>query len=282
MIDVVALASGPIAGGSDTRARVRVAGGGSAANTAAWLAATGVATTYVGRVGDDDFGRSATRDLRAAGVHARVAVDPVRPTGLCVVVSTPDGQRSMFPDTGANAGLDAADLPLDAFRAGSHLHVSGYALLTEGSRAAARAAIAIAREQTMTVSVDPASVGPLHAVGPAEFLAWVDGVDLLMPNEDEATVLAGVDDPLTAARLLAERFGQVVVKLGPAGAAWVGRGAAVTVPAQTDTLVDATGAGDCFAAGFLPAWLDGADPAVALAAGCALAARVVTRHGARP
>ncbi len=284
MTDVVALASGPMTRGSDTRARVRFGGGGSAANTASWLATTGVPVTFVGRAGDDLLGRAAVAELQALGVHLRVALDPDRPTGACVVVVTPDGERSMFPDAGANAGLSPQDLPADLFVAGHHLHLSGYSLLTEGSRTAALAALARARNAEMTVSVDPASVGPLRAVGVDQVLGWLDGVDLLLANEDEACLLAGLPDPLAAGRALTERFPEVVVKLGADGAAWCGRdaGAPVVVPAVPVDVVDTTGAGDAFAAGFLPADLAGATPAEALAAGCAVAARVVVQPGARP
>src|SRR5205085_7602226 len=118
-----------------TPVRVTISGGGAAANTAAWLAATGQPVAFVGRVGDDAFGRAAVDDLVRAGVDVRVAVDATRPTGTCIVVVAPNGVRTMFPDTGANAGLDRADLPQDLLAAGPparHLHVSGYSLLNEG------------------------------------------------------------------------------------------------------------------------------------------------------
>ena len=282
MTDVVALASVPLAAGSDTRASVRVSGGGAAANTAAWLASTGAEVSYVGRAGDDLLGHAAVQALADAGVDVRVQFDADRPTGTCVVVATPDGARSMFPDAGANAGLAPDDLPPGLFVAGHHLHLSGYALLTEGSRPAALAALALARTAGMTVSVDPASVGPMRAVGVDLVLGWLDGADLLLANEDEACLLAGLSDPVEAGTALAGRFAEVVVKLGPGGAAWFGVDGHVRVPAVPAEVVDTTGAGDCFAAGFLPAWLAGAPPLDALTAGCALAARVVTRPGARP
>jgi sugar/nucleoside kinase (ribokinase family) len=288
MTDVVALASGPVAAGSDTRSRVRVTGGGSAANTAAWLAATGHPVTYVGRVGADAFGQAAVDELVATGVDVLVARDPDRPTGVCVVVVTPDGERSMFPDAGANAGLADEDLPDRLLAAPAHLHLSGYSLLTEGSRPAARHALARARSAGLTISVDPSSVGPMSVVGPAQVLGWIAGTDLLLANDDEALLLAGGGtDPVAAAVALTASFGEVVVKLGPDGAAWARAGAdPIRVPAVDVTAaggaLDTTGAGDCFAAGFLPAWLAGAGPREALEAGCALAARVVTQIGARP
>jgi sugar/nucleoside kinase (ribokinase family) len=284
MTDVVALASGPVADGSDTRAQVRVVGGGAAANTAAWLAATGHPVTYVGRVGDDVLGKAAVGDLLAHGVDARVTVDRRRPTGVCVVVVTPDGQRSMLPDPGANAGLEPDDLPTALMSAPGHLHLSGYALLTEGSRRAAIAALERGRAAGMTVSVDPASAAPLRAVGPDRVLDWLAGVDLLLPNEDEACLLAGTADAQAAGAALTARFPEVVVKRGAAGATWFGAGGggAVHVDAVPVDATDTTGAGDAFAAGFLPGWLAGRPAVEALSAGCALAARVVVRPGARP
>jgi sugar/nucleoside kinase (ribokinase family) len=289
---VVALASAPMAAGSDTRSHVRVGGGGAAANTAAWLAATGHPVAYVGRAGDDPLGRAALAELAADGVDVRVRLDPERPTGTCVVVVTPDGQRSMFPDPGANAGLCEADLPADLIGPDrtpgpAHLHLSGYSLLTEGSRQAARAALLLALGSGLTVSVDAASAAPLRAVGPARVLDWLDGVHLLLAADEEASLLAGTQDPMEAGAMLARRFGQAVVKLGPRGAAWFGppdaTGAtSAHVPAAAVEVKDTTGAGDCFAAGFLPPWLDGRPAEQALAAGCALAARVVARAGARP
>jgi sugar/nucleoside kinase (ribokinase family) len=131
----------------------------------------------------------------------------------------------------------------------------------------------------MSVSVDPSSSALLSA----EFLEYASGASLLLPNASEAHALTGDSDPERAARELAAGFGEVVVTLGPAGALWtdgdeVLRAAAVPV----DAVVDSTGAGDAFAAGFLSARATGASTAEALAAGCRLAARAVTTVGARP
>jgi sugar/nucleoside kinase (ribokinase family) len=296
MTDVVALTCEPTAVGSDTRSRVRVTGGGAAANTAAWLAEVGHPVAYVGRAGDDLPGRAAAAELSRAGVDARVVLDAGRATGACVVVVATDGQRSMFPDAGANAALSASDLPFDLLGPGrppsappAHLHLSGYSLLNEGSRPAALAALDRARAAGLTVSLDPASAGPLRRTGPDRVLEWVGSLELLLANEDEACLLGGGADPLAAGAALAARgrVAEVVVKLGPAGAAWFGPGgASARVEAVPVEVVDTTGAGDCFAAGFLPTWLAGAAgpvaAAAALRAGCALAARVVSRPGARP
>ena len=103
MVDVVARLAGPVAVGSDSEATISFGGGGSAANVAAWLAFAGAAPALVARVGDDARGAEATRELRAAGVDARLALDDQHPTGACVVLVAPGGERSMLPDPGASA-----------------------------------------------------------------------------------------------------------------------------------------------------------------------------------
>jgi ribokinase len=279
MIDVVAHLEGPLAHASDAPARIAFHGGGSAANTAAWLVAAGAAPVLVARVGADDRGRDATAALQAAGVEIRLSADPRLPTGTCIVLVAPGGERTMIPDAGANDGLGAGQLGDELLGPGDHLHVAGYTLLRRGSRAAALAAITRAREQGLTVSVDPSSAALLS---PA-FVDLADGAGLLLPNVDEALALTEAAEPEEAARYLTRRVPEVVVTLGEAGALWtdgdqVERADAVPV----DEVVDTTGAGDAFAAGLLAARIAGAGPGDALAAGCRLAAEAVATAGARP
>jgi ribokinase len=280
MVDVVARLSGPVAVGSDSAARVSWGSGGSAANVAAWLVMAGVERpVLVGRVGDDSQGRAAAEELAAGGVDARLAVDAERATGTCIVLVAPGGERSMLPDAGANDALQSGDLPDELLEPGGHLHVVGYALLREGSRGAARTAIARAKAAAMTVSVDPSSAALLSP----EFLDLAEGVDLLLPNADEAFALTGQTDPERAARRLAKRFPEVVVKLGAEGTLWTdGVGEARAPAMETTGVLDTTGAGDAFAAGLLAARTGGAGPPEALRAACALAVRAVCAPGARP
>lgn len=280
MVDVVARLSGPVAVGSDSAARVSWGRGGSAANVAAWLAAAGVERpVLVGRVGEDPQGAAAVAELEAAGVDARVAVDAERATGTCIVLVAPNGERSMLPDAGANDALRPDDLADDLLTEGGHLHVVGYALLREGSRAAARAGIERAKAAGLTVSVDPSSAALLAP----EFLALAEGADLLLPNADEAVALTGASDPAAAAHELARRFPEVVVKLGADGSLWTDGDEEVSAPVTVATeAVDTTGAGDAFAAGLLAARAGGARPAGSLLAASSLAAEAVARAGARP
>ena len=279
MVDVVARLTGPLAAASDAPATIRFHGGGSAANTAAWLAAAGARAVLVGCVGDDERGRHELGELRRTGVDARLAVDPELPTGTCVVLVGPDGERTMVPDAGANDALEEGDVPDELLERGGHLHVAGYALLREGSRPAARGAIGRALRAGMSVSVDPSSSALLSP----EFLDWADGAGLLLPNVPEALALTGEPDPELAARALAGRFEEVVVTLGAEGALWTDGDEVVRVAAvAVEAAEDSTGAGDAFAAGLLAARVAGAPVAEALAAGSRLAARAVAQSGARP
>jgi sugar/nucleoside kinase (ribokinase family) len=284
MTDTVARAALPLAKGSDTPAVVTPHGGGSGANIAAWLAVDGAEVAFVGRRGADIAGRNRDMELMGYGVDARLVMDPERPTGTCVVMVTHKGDHTMLSDPGANAALSHEDLPKDLFHPGTHLHVSGYTLLNEGSRAAAVVAIDHARRSGMTISVDGASAAPLERAGAEPFLELTNGITLLFVNHIQAAVLTGRDDPTQAARVLTAWYPQVVVKLGPDGALFAnGRPEPVRVPAQPiEKFVDGTGAGDAFCAGFLISWLDKKPPMEALASGCRLAARARSVVGARP
>jgi len=295
MVDVVCRLGGPIAPGSDAPARIEFGYGGSAANVSAWAAVAsgaGAPPVLAGRLGADERGRAAEAELRAVGVETRLAVDPDLATGTCVVLVGPDGERSMVPDPGANDRLAEGDLPDDVLTEGAHLHLTGYSLVRDGSRPAARSAIARARERGMSVSLDPSSAALLS---PA-FLDELAGVGLLLPNAEEAAVLSREGDAERAALALAARVPEVVVTLGAGGALWTdGRAvrrvdAEGTPPAPNGgqagaaggAPLDTTGAGDAFAAGFLIARLSGADSEEALREGCRLAAVAVRTPGARP
>jgi sugar/nucleoside kinase (ribokinase family) len=281
MIDVLARLHEPLAVGSDTPAAVAVQGGGSAANTAAWIVAAGGSAMFFGRVGDDAFGRAACDELTRAGVELAVGVDPARATGACIVLVDETGERTMIPSAGANGGLGEQPLPPDLLNRGRYLHVSGYAVFDDGARPAALAAIERARSLGRSVSVDAASAAPLRRFGALRFMEQI-GAALLFANSDEAEVLSGESDPLRAAVSLARRCGEAIVKAGAAGVAWSDGADAITVSAEPGDLVDSTGAGDAFAAGVLAARCAGLDHRASLAAGTTLAATAIGQLGARP
>ncbi|MBE1537879.1 sugar/nucleoside kinase (ribokinase family) [Actinomadura algeriensis] len=262
-------------------------GGGSGANVAAWLAVEEVEVAFVGRRGSDIAGRNRDMEMMGYGVDARLVMDAERPTGTCVVMVTHKGDRTMLSDPGANGALLPEDIErcADLFVHGSHMHLSGYSLINEGSRKAAILALDMARKAQMSVSVDGGSFSPLKRMGAEPFLEWTQGARLLIVNAKEAEILTGRDTPDQAAKVLTAWYPQVVIKDGADGALWYtnGRPEPVTVAAEpVDKVVDGTGAGDAFVAGFLPPWLDGKQPADALTAGCRLAARAMRHLGARP
>lgn len=278
-LDVVAWHQDEIAHGDDTRARVRLTGGGAGANTALWLASCGVEPTLVTRVGDDAGGRLVRAELEAAGVDCVFAVDDRAATFCVVVLVDADGQRTMLADRGANARFAAGDIDPAVLAGATHLHLSGYVLLYESSRPAGLAALEAARKAGLTTSVDPQSAALI--ADRKAFLEDVRDVDLLLPNAPELAALTGSPCPDSASELL-DVVGAVAVTAGTDGAIWVDARGVTSVPAEPAECVDATGAGDAFDAGLLSAWLHGKSTMDALRAGVRLATRAIGRVGAQP
>jgi sugar/nucleoside kinase (ribokinase family) len=281
MFDVVVQPTALVAPTSDTPANVRVSRGGAAANVAVALASFGHDVVYVGVIGDDVFGTMFADDLQHNGVSAQLEVASGS-TGIVVALVAPDGQRSMMTDRGVNGllTLDAVRLALD--QPFNHLHVSGYTLLDERTRATGALALALARERGLTTSVDVCSVGPLAQVTAATFLGAAESASMLFANEEEAVLLAdtaGVDE---AASLLARDFDEVFVTRGRQGALAVIGDQRWHEDSQSLEVLDTTGAGDAASGAYLAARLDGDEPSAALVQAMVLAATVVRGLGARP
>ena len=293
--DVLVLADGPRAAGTDTPSRIEERDGGQGANQARWLAAEGVHAGLAARVGRAGRARW-ERSLRAAGVVPFLTGDAARPTGRIVVLVDPvTGERDMFSDRGAGAALTARDLARGLTSTRRWVHVSGYALFGEHGTAVMGAVRRSAEARGLGISVDPASSAELSRFGVERFLALVSGVDLLLPNLDEARLLTGAaaGDAGTAAAALLEVARTVVVTDGAAGAVSASTSRSPSTPTWTrkartvsavevDRVVDTTGAGDAFAAGYLAALLDGSDAAACLTRGSRAAARAVGTVGAQP
>lgn len=266
---------------SDTNAEIRMRPGGSAGNVAAWLGHVGADVVFCGRVGADAIDRHML-PLVECGVETYLAGDLDRTTATIVLQLDRQGERTMFVDRGANAGLVAADVPPDAWRAVTWLHLTGYTFFDPATRPVALDLVAEARRRGAGVSVDPSSVAFLRIAGADDFLAWIDGVDVVLPNLDEARLLVGSTGPQIDLDALAARFPHVVVTLGSMGAAYLGGTDRAQITAPRVGVVDTTGAGDAFAAGFLARWTHSSTPEEALEAGRAAAETCVTRLGARP
>jgi ribokinase len=285
--DIVAAHSGSLALGSDTAATIRVTGGGSGGNTAAWLALLGLSVDLVAVAGMDVAGTDRLAELEAAGVGCSyVRRSPNAPTGSVVVLAN-DAERTMLCDRGANLLLEPSDVDaaLGARLDVAHLHLSGYTLLDERSRPAGRHALAVARARSVTTSVDAASAAPLRRIGGAAFLEWVRGVDVLLANLAEARALLNQTDAEPAGLALAlSRFARrAVVKLGSDGAVMAGDDAVRRHgPERPARVVDPTGAGDAFAAGLLASWLAGDSAEAQLRAANRMGGRAVAAVGGRP
>lgn len=259
--DVVVRLDGPLAHGTDTPSVILRRRGGSAANTAAMVAALGRPVRFVGVVGDDALGGRLLDDLVAARVDWR-GQRRGRSASIVVLVH-PDGERSMLTDRGDADALEPLDPTwLDDLTA---LHVPAYSLAVDPLATTATDAIADARRWGALVSIDVSSVDLIARQGPASVLARLDALrpDVVLANGDEFAALGGAavwtDAPHTP----------VLVKRGP-DPALVVRGASIVevpVPEPRHDGVDTTGAGDAFAAGVVVAMLDGADLVAATTAG---------------
>ncbi|MDG9715219.1 carbohydrate kinase family protein [Streptomyces sp. DH24] len=283
--DVVARHRGPLAAGTDTAAVIRRVPGGAGANVACWAAHWGCPEVRMfGRVGAEAVAWHEC-ELVAHGVLPRLVVDPEAPTGtvICLVDTDAAAERTFLTDSGASLRLGPGDWSEELLDGVARLHLSGYLLFSEPSRALVAAAVASARARGVPVSLDPASAGFLKDLGTDRFLALVEGVDVLLPSRDEACLLTGRSGAADAAAELSRRVPLVVVKRGAEGAL-VARSGAVTaqVAAEPATPRDTTGAGDAFTGAFLAALLAGADPEGAAREGCRAGARAVERVGGRP
>ena len=280
MMDVTAMIDSDIAYASDTPAHVTLQPGGVAANTTAWMALDGHPVSIVGSVGDDPFGRAIRSELAEIGVDVQLEVAVGVATGTCVVIVDRRRERTMFPDSGANARVTLERIR-SLITADDHVHLSGYTLLNPATAELGLAVLARAVEVGATRSLDPASAAPLR--GQLDrFTRILPQFHLLLANEDEAAVLSGSEDPHDALDRLAEVVPTVVVKVGSRGALARDTDGTVSQPALPIEVVDTTGAGDAFTAGFLPVWLADGPLAEAVTQGQRLAALAVGRVGASP
>ncbi|MFJ5528370.1 carbohydrate kinase family protein [Streptomyces sp. NPDC093261] len=283
--DVVARHSGPLAPGTDTAAVIRTLPGGAGANVACWAAHWGCPDVrLLGRVGADSAAWH-ERQLTGSGVRSHLVVDAEAATGtvICLVDRSAAAERTFLTDSGACLRLDPGDWS-DALLDGvARLHLSGYLLFSEPSRALVRVALAAARARGVPVSMDPASAGFLTELGVGRFLTLAEGVDVLLPSRDEACLLTGLPDLADAAAKLSRHLPLVVVKQGAEGALVAVSGTVrAWIPAVPAIPRDTTGAGDAFTGAFLAALLSGAEPEEATAQGCRAGAMAVENVGGRP
>lgn len=279
-LDVIAQLKESINYGNDTASRISTHPGGQAANVSTWITRTNTRSQLVARVGNDPVGFALISDLDKYGVEHLNLMRSGRPTGVVVILVDANGERTMFPDNGANADLEVSDLPpLDDI---DGVYISGYALLDFRSRDAVLAMIKRVQSAGIPIFFDPTTTGAMKIVPLQEVLSWVSQMDGILLNAEEALYLGNASNIEEAAENLKKYTPLVVIKLGSRGAMAVYNGESARVAAVTTNVVDTTGAGDSFAAGFIPQWLETHDLETALSAGTALAAKCVATVGARP
>jgi sugar/nucleoside kinase (ribokinase family) len=263
LLDVIVRLEEPLAVGTDAQALTRTGAGGQSANVAAWAASLGADARFVGKRGDDAAGTLAAQELSRQGVEVFGPVAIGR-TGVVVSLVDRDGDRTMATDRGVAPSLDADELDHAWFDGCSHLHLSGYSVMSSPIDGAALAAAAIVRHAGGTLSVDLASTRIIRSFGTERLRLRLEELrpDVVFMNESE---LAAAGGPLP---------GSVrVIKRGAQGCTVEQDGERDDYDALPAEVVDTTGAGDALAAGFL---VDG--PELGLAA----AARCVAKLGAMP
>lgn len=259
--------------------------GGSAGNTAAGLAALGCRAGFIGQVADDQLGAIYRHDQKSLGVDFMVEPrDDVGATARCLVLVTPDAQRTMNTFLGAAQKLDAAAIRADAVAGAAILYLEGYLWDPEGPRAAMEAAIAAARDagRKVAFTLSDTFVVDRHR---ADFLRLMDQgrIDILFANALELAAMTGEEEFEAGVQALAGKVPTLVVTHGDQGAVAVAGGERAKVAAEPiERLVDTTGAGDLFAAGFLAGQARGLELETSLRLGAIAAAEVIQHYGARP
>jgi sugar/nucleoside kinase (ribokinase family) len=263
LLDVIVRLESPLEAGTDATARTRTGAGGQAANVAAWAAALGAEARFIGKRGDDPAGALVAGELAGRGVTV-LGPPPTGRNGIVVSLVGSDGDRSMATDRGVAPTLAADELEDAWFDGCTHLHLSGYSVMSSPMQTAARRAADVVRSSGGRVSVDLASVSVIRSFG-ADRLEEVLGElepDVVFANEQERAAVSSARHGATWA-----------IKRGADGCAIETDGERVELPAADADVVDTTGAGDAFAAGFLVGGVE-----LALVA----AARCVARLGAMP
>lgn len=284
--DVLIRTNSELLRGGDTFGEVVMLPGGSAANVAVWAARCGLPTHFIGKIGRDRMGQLAVENLDGEGVSHHLVESDANLTGSVAVFVDHTGERSMVSGHGADFFLLPSEVPLSIVTAASHLHLTAWSFFTDPPRAAARAAAHAARAAGTTLSFDPGSFQMISEMGVDLFLAVTQdlGIDIFLPNKEEGNVLTGCKEPEDIARELDVLYPSalVILKLDADGALVWQDGTPHHIPPATNKLVDATGAGDSFAGGFLARFLTGSSAVDAARFATQISAWVIEHPGARP
>ncbi len=258
--------------------------GGSAANTMCGVASFGGRAAYVGKVNDDDLGQVFGHDMRAVGVRfAGGGVDHGTPTGRSIIVVTPDAERTMNTYLGVSSFLGVGDVDVELVATSAVLYMEGYLYDRDDAKEAFRHAAAIAHEHGRTVSL---TLSDSFCVDRhrADFRSLVrDRVDLLFGNREELLSLYEVDSFDAAVAALRDECELAAITIGAEGSVVVTPDEVQHVPAvPVERVIDTTGAGDLYAAGFLHGITTDRELAECARLGAIAAAEVISHVGPRP
>ncbi|MBK5287533.1 MAG: adenosine kinase [Acidimicrobiia bacterium] len=260
--------------------------GGSAANTIAGVASLGSTSAYIGRVSQDQLGTVYTHDLRAAGVRFETApATDGLPTGRCLIIVTPDAERTLNTYLGASSELTADDVDGELVRGAAYTYLEGYLWDSPAAQEAYKLAAEIAHGagKKVALTLSDGFVVDRHR---DTFLELIEGsVDVLFANDVEIQMLYEVDDFDTAIARVRNHCELAAVTRGPDGSVLLSGDDVITVPVEPipgGTVVDTTGAGDLYAAGVLHGLVQGRDLRTCGRLGGLAAAEVISHLGARP
>ena len=275
MQDILISHKDEIAFGSDTQANIKIQGGGSATNAAVWASTQNLEVGLVARIGDDKTGKIILEELNRPNLNLNLVKTNGVSSGSCAILIDATGERSMFPDPGANIFLTSNDVPKEWFEQAEIIHISAYSLLRKNTKNAIGEIIKIAKENGLKTSVDVASSQPLIDNDGFNALKDLAPWDYLFANKDEAQVLGDI----TKIKSLCKNL---ILKQGSKESLWIKEDFEIKDVPEKVEVVDLIGAGDAFAAGFLVSVINKETPQNALKNANRLGAKAVGISGARP
>lgn len=251
-VDVLSLIKSSVSFASDTTASNQLAIGGSPSNMAAWIAHCGKAPILIADIGHDVLGKWVNDELGRRAIDVSCVQQTEHRTGTCVIIVDDHGQRTMFPDFGANLYVHLDEARIQAIREASVLVMSAYTLMRPETVALAEQALEIAIASGTRVVVDAASSAPIRSWGANKVRTFLVRADLVLANDDEISALTegGHEEWL-------HTLPNVIIKHGPGGASWWSHGELHTqIPALDIEVIDTTGAGDALCGGLVSALVD--------------------------
>lgn len=275
MQDILISFKDQIAYGSDTQSQIKMQGGGSATNTACWAATQNVPVGLVARIGDDQTGKLIRDGLIHPNLSLNLVETPNSRSGSCGILIDAEGERTMFPDPGANLFLSPSDVPSHWFETAAIIHISAYSLLRTNTKKTIQEIIEKAKQHNIKTSIDVASSQPLIDNDGFNSLAQLAPFDYLFANKDEAEVLGDTSKIKSLCHNL-------ILKKGSKESIWLSTDREIIDIPENVEVVDSIGAGDAFAAGFLTSLVKKEPAATILKNANNLGSQAVKISGARP